>query len=102
MPFERVIVDFAETLGKGERAEERQRQRFSELLEQALPDPRLRAIMSLRSDFLGHLQNDTPLFKVGAVRALVYDLFAPSAVARARVWPESRGGAGSPEPRLLC
>ena len=45
------------------RAEERQRRRFSELLAQALPDPRLRAIMSLRSDFLGHLQNDTPLFK---------------------------------------
>ena len=45
------------------RAEERQRRRFSELLAQALPDPRLRAIMSMRSDFLGHLQNDTPLFK---------------------------------------
>jgi formylglycine-generating enzyme required for sulfatase activity len=46
------------------RAEERQRRRFSELLAQALPDPRLRAIMSLRSDFLGHLQNDESLFKV--------------------------------------
>jgi formylglycine-generating enzyme required for sulfatase activity len=45
------------------RAEEHQRRRFSELLAQALPDPRLRAIMSLRSDFLGHLQNDEPLFK---------------------------------------
>ncbi len=45
------------------RAEERQRQRFSELLAQALPDPRFRAIMSLRSDFLGHLQNDEPLFR---------------------------------------
>jgi hypothetical protein len=45
------------------RAEERQRRRFSELLAQALPDPRLRAMMSMRSDFLGHLQNDTPLFK---------------------------------------
>jgi formylglycine-generating enzyme required for sulfatase activity len=45
------------------RAEERQRQRFSELLAQALPDSRLRAIMSMRSDFLGHLQSDTPLFK---------------------------------------
>ena len=45
------------------RAEERQRHRFSELLAQALPDPRLRAIMSMRSDFLGHLQADTPLFK---------------------------------------
>ena len=45
------------------RAEEHQRRRFSELLAQALPDPRLRAIMSMRSDFLGHLQNDEPLFK---------------------------------------
>jgi formylglycine-generating enzyme required for sulfatase activity len=46
------------------RAEERQRQRFSELLAQALPDPRLRAMMSMRSDFLGGLQRDEPLFKV--------------------------------------
>src|ERR1700728_2624195 len=45
------------------RSEEHQRRRFSELLAQALPDPRLRAIMSMRSDFLGHLQNDEPLFK---------------------------------------
>ena len=45
------------------RAEERQRRRFSELLAQALPDPRLRTMMSMRSDFLGHLQNDEPLFK---------------------------------------
>ena len=45
------------------RAEERQRQRFSELLAQALPDPRLRTMMSMRSDFLGGLQNDEPLFK---------------------------------------
>ena len=45
------------------RAEERQRRRFSELLAQALPDPRLRTMMSMRSDFLGSLQNDEPLFK---------------------------------------
>ena len=45
------------------RAEERQRRRFSELLAQALVDPRLRTMMSMRSDFLGHLQNDRPLFK---------------------------------------
>jgi hypothetical protein len=44
------------------RAEERQRRRFSELLVQALRDPRLHAMMSMRSDFLGHLQNDEPLF----------------------------------------
>jgi hypothetical protein len=36
--------------------------RFSELLAQALPDPRLRVMISLRSDFLGHLQSDQPLF----------------------------------------
>ena len=46
------------------RAEEGQRRRFSELLAQALPDPRLHMMMSMRSDFLGHLQNDKPLFKV--------------------------------------
>ncbi len=45
------------------RGEVRQRERFSELLAQALPDPRLRAMMSLRADFLGHLQGDKPLFK---------------------------------------
>jgi hypothetical protein len=45
------------------RAEEVQRRRFSELLVQALPDRRLRAMMSMRSDFLGQLQNDEALFK---------------------------------------
>ena len=44
-------------------AEERERRRFSELLVQALQDPRLRVMMSMRSDFLGSLQCDTPLFK---------------------------------------
>ena len=44
------------------RAEERQRQRFSEIVAHALPDPRLRAMMSMRSDFLGGLQNDEPLY----------------------------------------
>src|SRR5580704_9686027 len=39
------------------RAEERQRQRFTELLAHALHDPRLRSMMSMRSDFLGGLQN---------------------------------------------
>jgi len=45
------------------RAEESQRRRFSELLAQALPDPRLRTMMSMRSDFLGSLQSDKPLFR---------------------------------------
>ncbi len=44
------------------RAEERQRRRFSEVIAQGLGDPRLRALMSIRSDFLGALQNDEPLF----------------------------------------
>jgi formylglycine-generating enzyme required for sulfatase activity len=45
------------------RAEQAQRRRFSELIAQALPDPRLHIMMSLRSDFLGHLQTDEPLFR---------------------------------------
>jgi formylglycine-generating enzyme required for sulfatase activity len=45
------------------RAEERERGRFSELLAEALSDPRLRAMMSIRSDFYGALQSDKPLFK---------------------------------------
>ena len=43
------------------RAEERQRRRFSEILAQGLGDPRLRAMMSIRADFLGELQKDEPL-----------------------------------------
>ena len=46
------------------RAEEVQRRRFSELLFSGLPDPRLYALMSLRADFLGALQNDAPLFEI--------------------------------------
>jgi WD40 repeat protein len=46
------------------RAEERQRRRFSELIAQGLADPRLLALMSLRADFLGALQNDEPLYAV--------------------------------------
>ena len=45
------------------RADEIQRRRFSELLVQALSDPRLHVMMSMRSDFLGYLQADKPLFK---------------------------------------
>jgi formylglycine-generating enzyme required for sulfatase activity len=43
---------------------ERHRRRFSELLADAIADPRLVALMSMRSDFLGHLQSDEPLFAV--------------------------------------
>jgi formylglycine-generating enzyme required for sulfatase activity len=46
------------------RAEERQSKRFSQLLAQAVADPRLVALMSMRSDFLGALQNDESLFAV--------------------------------------
>jgi formylglycine-generating enzyme required for sulfatase activity len=45
------------------RAEERERRRFSELLAGALSDTRLRAMMSMRSDFFGSLQTDAALFK---------------------------------------
>ena len=45
------------------RAAEQERRRFSELIAQALHDPRLRAMMSMRSDFFGSLLNDKPLFK---------------------------------------
>jgi hypothetical protein len=46
------------------RAEERQRRRFSEVIAQGVADPRLHLLMSMRSDFLGELQKDEPLFKV--------------------------------------
>jgi formylglycine-generating enzyme required for sulfatase activity len=46
------------------RAEERQRRRFSEVIAQGIADPRLYTLMSMRSDFLGELQNDEPLYKV--------------------------------------
>jgi formylglycine-generating enzyme required for sulfatase activity len=44
------------------RAEQRQRQRFSEILAHALLDPRLRTMMSMRADFFGDLQKDEALF----------------------------------------
>ena len=46
------------------RAEERQRRRFSEVIALGVADPRLHMLMSMRSDFLGELQKDEPLFKV--------------------------------------
>jgi formylglycine-generating enzyme required for sulfatase activity len=46
------------------RAEEKQQRRFSEIIAAGLLDPRLRALMSMRSDFLGALQNDAALFSV--------------------------------------
>ena len=44
------------------RAEERERRRFSEILAKGLADPRLRAMMSMRSDFFGDLQKDEALY----------------------------------------
>jgi hypothetical protein len=45
------------------RAGERHRRRFSELLAQGLGDPRLHALMSMRTDFFGDLQKDEPLYQ---------------------------------------
>lgn len=45
-------------------AAERERRRFSEILAQALADPRLRAMMSMRADFFGELQKDEELYAV--------------------------------------
>jgi formylglycine-generating enzyme required for sulfatase activity len=56
-----LYVDQGEEL-YSPRTEERQRRRFSEILAHGLANPRLRAIMSIRSDFLGALQADEPLF----------------------------------------
>jgi hypothetical protein len=46
------------------RAEGRQRQCFSQILADGLADPRLRALMSLRTDFFGDLQKDELLYAV--------------------------------------
>jgi WD40 repeat protein len=59
-----LYIDQGEELYVRAESEERQRLRFSQLLAQAVADPRLVALMSMRSDFLGALQNDEPLFAV--------------------------------------
>ncbi len=46
------------------RSEESQRASFSKLIADAISDPRLFCLMSLRSDFFGALQNDQPLFAI--------------------------------------
>jgi formylglycine-generating enzyme required for sulfatase activity len=46
------------------RAEALKRRRFSEIIADALPDARLRIMMSMRSDFLGELQKDAALYAV--------------------------------------
>jgi hypothetical protein len=45
------------------RGEEDQRRCFSEMIADGLGDSRFRALMSIRSDFLGALQSDEPLFR---------------------------------------
>jgi hypothetical protein len=44
------------------RSDEHERHRFSEILAHGLPDPRLRAMMSMRADFFGELQKDEALY----------------------------------------
>ena len=44
------------------RAEEHERRCFSKIVADGLRDPRLRALMSMRSDFFGELQKDEPLY----------------------------------------
>jgi len=46
------------------RSEESQRLAFSKLIADAIKDPRLFVLMSMRSDFFGSLQNDTELFAI--------------------------------------
>jgi formylglycine-generating enzyme required for sulfatase activity len=46
------------------RSEALQRRCFSQIISEGQSDPRLRALMSLRADFLGELQNDEPLHSV--------------------------------------
>src|SRR5262249_50403617 len=46
------------------RGDEAQRRCFSKLIAQAVADPRLFMLMSMRSDFLGSLQNDEALFAI--------------------------------------
>jgi formylglycine-generating enzyme required for sulfatase activity len=58
-----LYVDQGEEL-YSPRTQEGQRRRFSEILAHGLADQRLRALMSIRSDFLGALQADEPLFDV--------------------------------------
>jgi hypothetical protein len=46
------------------RSEKQQRRRFSEIVAAGVVDPRLCALMSVRSDFFGELQKDAALFGV--------------------------------------
>jgi hypothetical protein len=44
------------------RAEKDERRRFSSIVADGLADPRMRALISMRSDFFGELQKDEPLY----------------------------------------
>jgi hypothetical protein len=79
------------------RSTEAQRHAFSRLIGNGIKDPRLRAIMSLRSDFFGVFQNDAALYdahrqiNVGPLReAELYEVVCrPTALLGARFETES-------------
>ncbi|WP_338829193.1 SUMF1/EgtB/PvdO family nonheme iron enzyme [Bradyrhizobium sp. 27S5] len=56
-----LYVDQGEELYS--RSDPKQRQCFSKLLERGVVDGRIRALMSMRSDFLGELQSDASLYR---------------------------------------
>ena len=57
-----IYVDQGEELYV--RADATQRRPFSEILKQGISDKRIRVLISMRSDFLGELQKDEPLYSV--------------------------------------
>jgi formylglycine-generating enzyme required for sulfatase activity len=79
------------------RAEPQQRDRFSEIVAPGLADRRLRALMSIRADFLGALHGDEPLFDVSQridvpplrMEHLREVVSRPAALLGARFDPES-------------
>jgi len=46
------------------RGELNQRRRFSQIMNEGLKDSRLRALMSMRADFLGELHKDEPIYQI--------------------------------------
>ena len=81
------------------RAEERQRRRFSEVIAQGIADPRLYTLMSMRSDFLGELQKDEPLYKVHRTDQCA--AAARGGAARGRE-PAGRTALGTVRDRWAC
>ena len=81
------------------RAEEHQRRRFSEVIAQGVADPRLYTLMSMRSDFLGELQKDEPLYKVHLTDQCA--AAARGGAARGRE-PAGRTALGTVRDRRAC